>query len=65
MARLELDAARLADPDGFYEMLQEALADLDDAASMAFNARLVLILANEVGNADLLSQAVATAREGL
>lgn len=61
MSRL-LTEPRLADPDGFYALLMEAHRGLDDAASRALDARLVLILANHIGDAAVLAQAIALAR---
>ncbi len=52
----------LAAPDDFYEALIDAHRDLDNAQSAEFNAKLVLLLANHVGDADVLRQALAAAR---
>lgn len=49
--------------DDFYEALIEAHAGLTDPASAALNARLVLILANQVGSLPVLRDAIALARE--
>jgi hypothetical protein len=51
-------------PDDFYEALIEAHAGLDTAQSHALNARLVLLLANHVGQLPVLRQALQAAREG-
>ena len=61
MSRL-LTEPRLTDADGFYAALMEAHRGLDDAASRALDARLVLILANHIGDAAVLEQAIALAR---
>lgn len=53
---------RLESSDDFYEALIDAHRDLSLEASQALNARLVLILANQVGSADVLKQALALAR---
>ena len=50
------------DPDGFYAELLALHERLDREASEALNARLVLILANHIGDRDLLRQAFAAAR---
>ena len=50
--------------DEFYEMLVEAHRDLDEAAGRALNARLILLLANHIGDLRVLREAVAAAREG-
>ena len=49
-------------PDDFYEALIEAHRDLDPARSQALNARLVLLLANHVGDLGVLREALAAAR---
>jgi hypothetical protein len=52
----------IPDPDGFYEELIAAQRDLsDDQADMVL-AKLVLILANHIGDRAVLSQAMALAR---
>ena len=53
---------RLADPDGFYASLMQAHDGLDTVASHALNARLVLLMANEIGDADRLAALLAIAR---
>lgn len=56
---------RLDKPDDFYEALIEAHRGLSDAQSEMLNARLVLLLANHVGDMQVLREALAAAREGL
>ena len=53
--------ANLQEPDRFYAALIEAHDGLSKAESDAFNARLILLLANHVGDLDTLLQALATA----
>ena len=53
--------ANIADPDGFYDELLRAHEGLDDAQSAAFNARLILVLANHVGDRQVLRQALRAA----
>ena len=48
-------------PDDFYEALIEAHQGLSSAESHAFNARLVLVLANHVGSTAVLRQAFEAA----
>ncbi len=55
----------LAAPDDFYERLIFAHRGLTDAQSAMLNAKLVLLLANHIGDADVIDQAVAAAREGI
>jgi hypothetical protein len=52
---------RLADPDGFYEALMEAHRGLSAEASRLLDARLVLLLANHVGEDAVLREAIALA----
>jgi hypothetical protein len=52
----------LQDADGFYECLLDAHAGLTPEQSHLLNARLVLLLANQVGDAAVLAQCVAAAR---
>lgn len=52
----------IENPDAFYEMLTNAQRDLSDEEANDMNARLVLILANHVGNLDDLKQAIELAR---
>lgn len=55
----------LAAPDDFYERLIAMHRDLDDEASALCNAKLILLLANHVGDMDVLQEAMAAAREGM
>ncbi|MDW4498503.1 DUF2783 domain-containing protein [Sulfitobacter sp. D35] len=55
-------AANIPDPDGFYADLIAAHDGLDDDESAAFNARLILLLANHIGDRAVLSEALAAAR---
>ncbi len=55
----------LAAPDDFYEALIEMHRDLSPEQSAAVNARLILLLANHIGDADVLAQAMKRARAGL
>lgn len=59
-----ITAPHLDAPDDFYEALIDAHRDLDNAASHALNARLVLLLANHIGSLDVLQQALLAARAG-
>jgi hypothetical protein len=54
---------RLADPDGLYATLIAAYRDLDEGASQRFNAKLILLLANHIGDADVVDEAIAVARD--
>jgi hypothetical protein len=52
----------LADPDGFYEALLDAHSGLSHDESAAYNARLVLILAHQIGRQEVLMQSLALAK---
>ena len=49
------------DADAFYEQLLDAHAGLSPAQSELFNARLILILANQVGDARVLQECLEAA----
>lgn len=52
----------LADQDGAYAALIGAHKGLSDAESTAFNARLILILMNHVGDHAVIGEALALAK---
>jgi hypothetical protein len=52
----------LRDPDGTYARLIAAHEGLDTDESHAFNARLILILLNHIGDDEVIAQALAAAR---
>ena len=64
MAHLITDS-NIPDPDAFYERLIRAHQGLDDAQSTALNARLVLLLANHIGDVRVLDEALRAARDSL
>lgn len=51
--------------DDFYEALIRAHEGLSEAESHTLNARLVLILANHIGDLSVLQEALALARRSL
>lgn len=53
---------RVADPDGFYEELITSQRDLSDTEAALMNAKLVLTLANQVGDREVLREALALCR---
>lgn len=55
----------LADPDAFYEMLIDAHNGLTDEESHFMNAKLVLLLANHIGDTEVLRDALSRARTGV
>jgi uncharacterized protein DUF2783 len=55
----------LVSPDDFYAALVELHQGLSDEQSELVNARLILLLANHVGDAEVLREAMRCAREGI
>ncbi len=53
--------ANISGPDEFYAELIGAHETLTKAESDAFNARLILLLANHIGNRKVLSEALQAA----
>jgi len=51
--------------DDFYEMLIDAHRDLDDEQSALLNARLILLLANQIGDLSVLREALRQARQDI
>lgn len=64
MTALRTDS-RFPRPDEAYAALITAHAGLDEAASQQLNARLILLLANHIGDPAVFAEALAAAREGL
>lgn len=54
-------ALNLQDADGFYELLLDAHEGLTKEQSDLLNARLILLLANQVGDAKVLKACVEAA----
>ena len=55
----------IAAPDDFYEALIDAHRGLTPKQSALVNAKLILLLANHVGDLGVLREAMAKAREGI
>ena len=55
----------MPDADGLYAAIIEAHSSLSPDDSVALNARLVLLLANHIGDAEVLQEAIAAARTSL
>lgn len=51
----------IADPDGFYEAWLDAHQGLSDSESADLDARLVMLLANQVGDQSVLLACIAAA----
>ncbi|MBP2313536.1 DUF2783 domain-containing protein [Azospirillum soli] len=56
---------RLANPDDFYEALIDTHRDLSAEQSNMVNAKLVLLLANHIGDMEVLKEALRIARKGV
>jgi Protein of unknown function (DUF2783) len=54
-------ALNLQDADGFYEQLLDAHQGLSAQQSELLNARLILLLANQVGDGKVLKECVEAA----
>ena len=61
MATLKTDS-NIASPDDFYEELIGLHRGLTDAQSALVNAKLILLLANHIGDPDVLREAMEAAR---
>ncbi len=53
----------IARPDDFYEALIDLHRGLTDEQSRQLNARLILLLANHIGDMEVLAQAMKSAAE--
>lgn len=62
MAKL-VTASQFADPDAAYRALLEARRNLSDEEAAKLDSRLVLILANHIGDLSVLREAIALARQ--
>jgi hypothetical protein len=62
MAKL-ITQSQFAEPDAAYVALVEARRGLSDEAAAELDARLVLILANHIGDRDVLREAIALAKK--
>jgi Protein of unknown function (DUF2783) len=56
---------RLADPDAFYEALIDMHRDLGNDESQLVNAKLILLLSNQIGDMNVLCEAMSLARSGV
>lgn len=56
-----ITGSNLDDPDGLYATLMEAHRGLSDAESRRLDAKLVLLLANHIGDMDVIRAAIAAA----
>ena len=56
---------RIQQPDDFYQALVELHRDLRIEQSQRVNAKLILLLANHIGDQEVLNEAIAIARGGI
>jgi Protein of unknown function (DUF2783) len=64
MAMLNIEP-NIAYPDDFYEALINTHRDLSPEQSSLVNAKLILLLANHIGDIEALRDAMAKARDGV
>ena len=57
--------SNFADPDSAYRLVVEAHRGLSDEDSASLDTALVLILANHIGDAEVLREAIALAKRQL
>jgi hypothetical protein len=55
----------LSHPDDFYEALIDMHRDLSAEQSQLVNAKLILLLANQIGDLNVLREALRVARDGV
>ncbi|MFD2207077.1 DUF2783 domain-containing protein [Kiloniella antarctica] len=53
----------IAHPDDFYQELIDIHRDLTEEQSLAVNSKLILLLANHIGDTEVLSEAMVIARK--
>lgn len=51
----------IADPDGFYQELIDSQRDLSTEEAEKMNCKLILILANHIGDREVLREALVVA----
>jgi hypothetical protein len=56
--------SRFAEPDQAFGLLIDARRGLSDREASELDAKLVLILANHIGDMDVLREAIALAKRG-
>jgi hypothetical protein len=57
-----ITTSQFSDPDAAYRAVVEAHRGLSDEASANFDARLVLVLANHIGDPEVIAEAIALAK---
>lgn len=64
MSKLVTDS-RFPNPDAAYQAIVDAHRGLSDAESADLNTRLLLVLANHIGDLEVLEEAIGVARAAL
>jgi hypothetical protein len=54
-------APNIPDPDGFYQQLIDSQRDMSEAEAELMNCKLILILANHIGDREILAAALRVA----
>ena len=62
MSSLKTDP-NMADPDGFYSRLIENVQHMPAEEALAYTARLTFLLANQIGDGQVLTEALEAARK--
>lgn len=57
--------ANIERPDDFYQELIDLHRDLSEEQSRELNAKLILLLANHIGDMSVLSEAMKAAKKGI
>ncbi len=57
--------ANIERPDDFYQELIDLHRDLSEEQSRELNAKLILLLANHIGDMTVLSEAMKAAKKGI
>ncbi|WP_417830704.1 DUF2783 domain-containing protein [Terasakiella sp.] len=57
--------ANIERPDDFYQELIDLHRDLSEEQSRELNAKLILLLANHIGDMTILSEAMKAAKKGI
>jgi hypothetical protein len=58
-----ITVSQFVEPDAAYVALVEARRGLSEQATAALDTKLVLILANHIGDIDVLKEAIALAKQ--
>ncbi|GAB0119790.1 DUF2783 domain-containing protein [Acidisoma sp. 7E03] len=59
---MNIQTLNILDPDGFYRELIDSQRGMDEAAAAMMNCKLVLLLANHIGDRAVLREALHLAR---